>query len=250
MHWARSFVFLVSLVCPVSGPVASEGCCGEVDLALVLAADRSGSLSAAAARAQRAGFAAAFSDPALQRALGSGSAGRVAVVYFEWSGAGDQEVIVPWRVISGAAEAEGFARALEAAEVRAPGGGTSISGALDFAGALLAGAGFRAWRAVVDLSSNGRDSGGADLEAAQARLRGRGVTVNALVLPGRGFGGAGPYDMLFAPYDGPLAAYFEREVIAGPGSFAVAVDPAAGFAEAILRKLVLEVAWAAEGSGG
>ena len=52
-----------------------------------------------------------------------------------------------------------------------------------------------------------------------------------------------PDPRLFRADDEPLDAYFRNHVIGGPGSFVMSVDPEIGFADAILRKLVMEVAW-------
>ena len=40
---------------------------------------------------------------------------------------------------------------------------------------------------------------------------------------------------------------YAAEVIGGPGAFAISVDPKSGYGDAILRKLVLEVAWVDSG---
>ena len=53
----------------------------------------------------------------------------------------------------------------------------------------------------------------------------------------------GPYGAMFTGYDGPIIDYYRSNVIGGPGAFAMAVDPADGLAPAIVRKLVLEIAW-------
>lgn len=217
----------------------------EVDLQLVLAADTSGSMGRSLAKAQRLGFAAAFRDPALQSAVASGPLGRVAVVYFEWSDRHDQEVVVPWTVLSAPDDMIRFAVALEAAETDNNSGETSISGAMLFAHRLLAESGFRSFRKVVDISGNGRNSEGPGTAVGLRLLRSGHVTVNGLVLPPAN--PDGPYDALFTGYDGPLVDYYRQEVINGPGAFAIEVDPAEGFGGAILRKLVLEIAWAEPG---
>lgn len=220
----------------------------EVDLELVLAADRSGSMSPSMRRAQRDGFAAAFRNPDLRNALLSGPIGRVAVVYFEWSDAGDQELIVPWTLLSAPADLDRIADWLDHDEAPSGGGETSISGALLFADALFDQNRFTAYRRVIDVSGNGRNSHGPSMAEVMPHLVGSRVTVNGLILPAAAPDATGPYDALFRRTEGPLEGYFREKVIGGPGAFVMSVDPETGFEEAILRKLVVEVAW--NGTGG
>jgi hypothetical protein len=218
----------------------------EVDLELVLAADVSGSVSPELGRAQRLGFVAAFRDPDLQRALRSGPHGTVAVVYFEWAGSAHQRLVVPWTLLSTAGEIAAFADRLEEAEQHAGGGETSISGAMLFSGHLLASNGYEGLRRVVDIAGNGTNSEGPPVGDGLQALRASGAIVNALILPGRTLADEGPYARLFRADDEPLDAYFRNHVIGGPGSFVKSVDSETGFADAILRKLVLEVAWSTQ----
>lgn len=215
----------------------------EVDLELVLAADRSGSMSAGLRSEQRAGFAEAFRDPGLQQAIASGSLGRIAVLYFEWSDYDDQEVIIPWTLLESVEDMNRYANSLEHRGVTSGGGETSIAGAMAFARNELETNAYTAFRRVVDISGNGQNSSGPPVASELLLLRSVGATVNGLVLPKAMDGGAGPYDMLFSAYDVPMETYFQSEVIGGPGAFAIVVDKDGGFTDAILRKLVLEVAW-------
>jgi hypothetical protein len=215
----------------------------EVDLELVLAADASGSVSSTLNRAQKLGFAKAFRDPDLQSALASGPLGKVAVIYFEWAGATEQHVVVPWTVLESAEDIAEFANRLEYGQTRGGGGETSISGALLFAERQLNTNGYNGLRRVVDIASNGMNSDGPPVSVGLQTLRAHGVIVNALVLPSRTLDQTGPYAILFEADAAPLDDYFRTEVIAGPGAFVHAVDLDVGFAEAILRKLVLEVTW-------
>lgn len=251
MSALRSLAAACALLLPQ--PIARAGPADfetrEVDLQLVLAADRSGSMTGRLLRAQRQGFAAAFRNKELHDAILSGPLGRVAVVYFEWSDQLDQDVIVPWTVLADPDDIQRFAGDLDRAATPERGGETSISGALRFAHGLLASNGHTSRRIVIDVSSNGRNSDGPPLANALGMLREINATVNGLVLP-EGYDDPGPYAMLTSGYDGPLKDYFVREVIDGPGAFAIEVDPEAGFGAAILRKLVLEVAWAVSEEDG
>lgn len=218
----------------------------EVDLELVLAADASGSISSELAQAQKLAFAEAFEHPDLQAALVSGPLGKVAVVYFEWAGEADQHIVVPWTVLEGINDIQAFADRLRHGPSLIQSGETSISGAMLFASDLLNTNGVQGLRTVVDIASNGRNSDGPPVSVGLEALGSTGTVVNALVLPGRGIDQIGPYASLFSAGLGPMSAYFKKEVIDGPGSFVQEVDPDVGFSEAILRKLVMEVAWATD----
>lgn len=215
----------------------------KVDLELVLAGDISGSVPSNVARSQKSDFADAFREPDLQNALASGPYGAVAVTYFVWSGANDQHVVVPWTILRNTEDITAFADRLEAAQIPESGGETSLSGAMLFAGRLLETNRYSGLRKVVDITSNGRNSDGSHVEAGRHALRATGAVVNALVMPGRTLDQTGPYATLFAADAGPLDDYYQTEVIGGPGAFVQTLEPDVGHSEAILRKLVLEVAW-------
>ena len=88
------------------------------DLALVLAVDSSGSIDAKEFDLQRAGYAAAFTDPQVLAALQS--AGVVDVALVLW---GDTEMpaqVFPWHRITTAADADLFAASVLSAPAVSP----------------------------------------------------------------------------------------------------------------------------------
>src|SRR5262245_62721434 len=113
---------------------------GNVDLELVLAVDGSGRVSEARFELQKRGYVAAFRDPRLLQAIRSGSRQRIAVTMLQWTGPVLQVQVVPWRLISTEASMHALADAIEAVPRQLFGGGTSISGAIDYAMSLLAAA--------------------------------------------------------------------------------------------------------------
>ena len=56
----------------------------EIDLALALAIDISGSIDPDEAHLQRQGYVDAFRNPAIVKAILGGPNGRIAVAYYEW----------------------------------------------------------------------------------------------------------------------------------------------------------------------
>lgn len=214
-------------------PALSDGGASFVDLELVLAVDTSGSMSRADLQAQRQGYVEALRHPDF--ALAIATRGSVAIAYVEWAGPNDQELIVPWTIVTDATTAASLAERLEAAPLRPGFGsppwqtGTSISNALLFSAGLFDSP--YASR-VIDISGNGPNNIGRPLASVRKQVVAQGITVNGLPIPGR----VG-LDALF-----PIAAYYEGCVIGGPGAFALAVTDATGFATAVRRKMILEVA--------
>ena len=206
----------------------------SVDLELVLAADISLSMDVRELRLQRAGYARAITAPAVLEAIASGFDGRIAVTFVEWAGASDRHVTVPWQAIATRADAERFAAAIRAAPLRQA-RRTSISAALDWAAGLFADNGFDGYRRVVDVSGDGPNNQGEAVDVVRDRVVAAGIVVNGLPL------------MIEPPpvawYNIPdLDRYYADCVIGGVGSFYVPVQDMESFADALIRKLVLEIA--------
>src|SRR5262249_49019957 len=121
----------------------------DVDVELVLAVDVSYSMDPDEQALQREGYVAAITSPEFLDALRHGMHGRIAVTYFEWAGAADQKVVVPWRLVDGAASAQALADEIARAPYRRA-YRTSISGALSFAAPLF-GNRFRGLRRGLDV---------------------------------------------------------------------------------------------------
>jgi hypothetical protein len=198
-----------------------------VDTALVLAVDASGSVSDDRFLLQKHGYAAAFRSPDVLRAIGSGSRGAIAVTMVQWTGPSQHVQVVGWRIVADAASAIAFADAVDAAPRALYGGGTSLSGAIDYAVTLFPAALFRADRRVIDISGDGSNNRGRPApEARDAALR-QGCVINGLPI------------LTLEP---DLDHWYEDNVTGGPGSFVIAVHSYDDFAEAVLKKLVLEIA--------
>lgn len=205
----------------------------DVDLELVLAADGSGSIDDGEMRLQREGYARALSDPELVTAMTSGSRGRVAIMYFEWGGAESQVVIADWAVIDGIDSAAAFAEQLRTTP-RGATGWNSISNAIAFAHRAIRENDHEGIRRVIDISADSGNYGGVPLPLAREAAVSDDITINGLAVLCRTCDGR--------PARGDLEDYFARQVIGGFGAFVVTVDQTTSFAEAIRRKLLLEIA--------
>jgi len=203
----------------------------EVDLELVLLADASGSIDDTEIRFQRQGYATAITHPDVLSAIANTAYGSIAVTYVEW--AANQAVVVGWTQISGPAEAEAFAAALLEPPRQAY-GRNAIGAALLEGLRLMERNDFEGWRRVIDFSGDSVNNySGPSIADARAQVLAAGVTINALPIlrpddPGRAHGG--------------LEAAYDQQIIGGLGAFVVTADNRASFAEAVRRKLVLEIA--------
>jgi hypothetical protein len=206
-----------------------------VDLLLVLAIDVSRSIDEEEARLQREGYYQALTDPDVLQAIGSGMVGAIGVIYIEWSGVDWQRVIVPWTRIATAADAEAWVRELSRFPPRSI-GTTSLSGAIAFSHRLLADAPWPALRRVIDISGDGDNNSGPPPDEARDRAVEDGIVINGLAIMND------PHANMRMPLD----EYFRRHVVGGPGSFVIEVEDFQGFAHAVRRKLILEIA---SGSG-
>lgn len=206
----------------------------NVDVELVLAVDVSFSMDPDEQALQREGYREALTSPEFLNALRQGMHGKIAVTYVEWAGATDQRVIVPWRLIDGAASAQAVANEIGGKPMRRA-YRTSISGALLFAAPLFEQSGYRGIRRVIDVSGDGTNNQGQLVTVAREDVLSRGITINGLPI------------MLKRPMPGSvdiedLDIYYEDCVIGGPGAFVVPTRERERFKEAIRTKLVLEVA--------
>lgn len=204
-----------------------------VDLELMLAVDISGSIDPDEAKLQREGYVDAFADPQVIKAILSGPYGRIAVAYFEWAGTGWQHMVVGWTAIDSATSAHAFSARLAASPVDS-GPWTSISGAIDYAVPLF-GTTFSGTRRVIDISGDGPNNTGRLAPQARDDAVRKRITINGLPIMNE------RYDLARAPMPN-LDLYYQHCVIGGPGAFIVVARSFAAFAEAIRRKLILEIA--------
>src|SRR3979411_1481392 len=84
----------------------------EVDLALALAIDISGSIDPDEAHLQREGYVQAFRDPVIVKAILGGANGHIAVAYYEWSDAWVQRLLIDWTLLDSEASIPGLAKPL------------------------------------------------------------------------------------------------------------------------------------------
>jgi len=231
---AGLLAIIVALVLLVPAARAAE----KVDLLLVLASDVSRSVDADKFELQRRGYGHALSDPRVVEAIRSGSNGRIGVCFMEWSGVMSQKLVIDWTAIGDANTARQFAdRILEAP--RSFTDRTSISAAIDFAMAQLERAPFEAPRRTIDVSGDGTNNSGRDAAAARDDAIAKGVTINGLVI-------LSERPLAWNPEHtnppGGLENYYRQNVIGGPRAFVMAAQDFNAFGQALINKLIAEVA--------
>jgi Protein of unknown function (DUF1194) len=209
-----------------------------VDLLLVLAADVSRSVDSQKFQLQREGYAAALADPRVIDAIQSGRRGRIGVLFLEWSGFGNQKVVIDWTVVDGPKTAQAFGdRLLESPRSFAD--RTSISGGIDAAVAQLARAPFEAQRRTIDVSGDGTNNAGRDVGLARDEALALGISINGLVILSET---PLPWNPEHTNPPGGLTKYYRDNVIGGPGSFVLEAKDFNSFGEAIVKKMIAEIA--------
>lgn len=205
-----------------------------VDLELVLAIDVSYSVDAEEARLQRQGYFDALVHPRVLQAISGGPNRAIAIAYMEWAGNWHNKIVADWTVIRDRASAEAFVAKIAAIPHQSA-SRTSISGAIDFAVRMFENNGFESARRVIDVSGDGRNNQGRPAWAARDDAVAKGITINGLpILSGNpNFGQA---------QEEGLADHYRDEVIGGPGAFLVVAESFEAFTNAVLSKLVREVA--------
>lgn len=225
-------LLVLCLIAGIHQPVAAET---EVSLELVLLADATGSIDDDEILFQRQGYAKAITDPAVVSAIQNTPHGKIAVSYVEWGDSHSQEVVVGWTVIDGAETADQFAKAL-VIPPRLASGRNAIGTALLFGKAMIETNDISGFRRVIDFSADSANNfSGPSIEEARDIVLAAGITINGLAVLCRHCltGRPGGYD---------LEQAFADRIVGGPGAFVVTADSAATFADAVRKKLILEIA--------
>jgi hypothetical protein len=203
----------------VTGPARAAA------LALVLAVDVSESVSSERYMLQHEGIARAFETPLLIDAIAAVPGGIEALV-LEWSDPDKIAITVGWTRINNRAGAAAFAASVRATQ-RTSNGLTAIGSALLAAAAAFDHLPEPAGHRVIDISGDGMANFGVPPVTARDALVSKGITINGLAI------------LSEEPW---LDEYYRSNVVGGPAAFVAVAKNFDSFAEAMLRKLVQEVA--------
>src|SRR5674476_1122384 len=229
----------LALLCLLLGSSLPAARAAEpVDLLLVLAVDVSRSADAQKFQLQREGYAAAVANPRVLDAIRSGRHGRIAVLFAEWSGLGNQKVVIDWTPIDGPKAAQAFGdRLLESPRSFAD--RTSISGGIDFAVAQFARTPFSSERHTIDVSGDGTNNAGRDVGVARDEALALGITINGLVILSET---PMPWNPEHTNPPGGLANYYRVNVVGGPGAFVLVAKDIKSFGQTSSKKLIANTA--------
>jgi hypothetical protein len=222
--WRAGCGAAMLLAIGIAGPARAQT---PVDLHLLLAVDASGSVDFTRFELQRRGYVAAFRNPMVLQAIRGGENQSIAVAMFQWTGPLLQAQIVPWTQIKDEASASTVASIVETTPRRLYGGGTSISGAIDYSMRWFSQSPFRGERRVIDVSGDGSNNGGRSVIRARDEAVAADVNINGLPI------------LAWEPY---LDQYYKENVIGGPGAFMIVAKDFDSFADAILKKMIIEIA--------
>ena len=218
----------------LSGGPAHAQKAAPVDLELAFVVDASGSIDDREMRLQRQGYADALADPQVLKAISSGFLRAVAVTYIEFAADGCVWQRVGWARIAGEADAKAFGGRILAAPRDFCSGGNAIGDAVAFATKTTLENAFDGTRKVIDVSGDGPDTTGlVPVQVARDEAVRRGFTINGLVIE--------------RPVMPDLPEYFRLNIIGGPRAFVIKAESRENFADAILKKLILEIADTAPG---
>jgi hypothetical protein len=224
MTTRRLILAALALLLACVEPAAAQT---DVDVKLVLAVDVSGSVNQERFELQRRGYADAFRSPRVVQAIRAGARQSVAVAMVQWTGPGLHVLVVDWTLVHDRASADLLADQIAEAPRQLFGGGTSLSGAIDYGVELLADSRFRGQRRTIDVSGDGSNNRGRPADVARDEAVRAGIVINGLPI------------LTLEP---DLEVYYRENVIGGPGSFVIAVTSYEAFAEAIVNKLITEIA--------
>jgi len=214
----------LALACCAVATLANAGA-PAANLALVLAVDVSESVSTDRYVLQHDGIARAFENPKLIEAIVNAPGG-IEVLVLEWSDPDKIAITIGWTRVANRTSAAAFAAAVRAT-TRTSHGLTAIGAAMRAGAAAFDHMPEPAAHKVIDISGDGMANFGPPPAQVRDDLVAQGITINGLAI------------LTEEPW---LAEYYTDNVIGGASSFCLVAENMDSFAEAMLRKLVQEVA--------
>jgi Protein of unknown function (DUF1194) len=208
----------------------------NVDVELVFLADASNSIDNAEILFQRQGYAKAITHKDVLSAIAKGYLGRIAVTFIEWGDDANQKVVVPWMIVRSQNSASAFSKRLLATK-RLAYGSNAIGAAIAEAQRQIETNQYDGERKVIDFSGDSANNwNGIPIADARKRALNAGIIINGLAILCRAAECSG------RPVSYDLEKAFATGIIGGPGSFVITVDSPDVFADAVRRKLILELA--------
>ncbi len=226
MRW---FLALVLSCLPLAAQAQVEK---PVDLAIVVSLDRSESIDAEEAKAQIDGLVYTLRHSRFRDTVAVGWYGSIGLTVLNWSSFGRHEVVLPWTRIAGPADADAAAAILELDHARQRiarhGSQTDLAFAIEIGMNQLDTLPWPATKSVINVVADGISNIGRLAWVDRNIALARGITINGLI-------------MARGSAIEVISRYFEREVIGGPAAFIQVSAGNEDFANAMLRKILLEM---------
>ena len=197
------------------------GAARACDIALLLAIDVSGSVDEGEYSFQTEGLSAALSDPAIADEILRRD---VALAVMEWSGVGQQRLVMPWQHMDSAATLAAFADRAGGLQRSWDGSDTAVGDAIAFATAVFARAP-RCRSRVLDISGDGDQNAGGPLAPSRRAALAGGIAINAVAIEGIGVS---------------ITEFYRRHVIS-PRGFVLTARGHLDYPRAIREKILREV---------
>lgn len=209
-----------------------------VDVALVIVDDVSGSINDDEYKLEKQGYYDAFTNPSVISAIQGGPLGSIAVAFIEFAGAGQVQTVLPWTVLKDAETSKAFADKMQVAP-RSAWGHTAIGDGITAAENELNHTELKAARRVIDVAGDGNNNAGRPVQDARDEAASQGIVINGLAIANES-----QIQWLQAHTHPPggLANYYRQNVTAGETSFVLEIHDYKTFGEAVLRKLIQEIA--------
>lgn len=193
------------------------------ETALLLAIDISGSIDAGEYRLQMQGLADALESPDVAAIL---VADQVSLAVVHWSGIERQKLTLPWRAMTTPADVARFASIARTLPRAFDSSDTAVGYALEFAIAQFA-AVPDCRRKVIDISGDGPENAGFNVNRARAGAEAAGIIINAIAIEAAG-------------QSFPLTGFFRNWVITR-GGFVMTARGVDDYPRAIQAKLLREL---------
>ena len=212
--------------------LATAAAAAPVDMAIVVSLDRSESVDQEYARVQIVGLIFALKHPKFLAAVKSGRLGRIAISVVTWSSFRKTDIILPWTQIAAGDDAERVGAVLlhdlDRQLTAVHGSQTDVAYGIHVATKLLEALPWEADRQLINMVGDGRSNIGQVAVVDRDVAIDRGITINALI------SAQGSAIRV-------LSTYFRNEVIGGPSAFVQITKSNSDFAQAMLRKMLLEM---------
>lgn len=220
----RTLPLVAAGVAVQTTPAAAIGC----RLALVLAVDVSSSVDAREDALQRGGIVAALTAPEVQEAFFASDL-PVALAIYEWSGRHNQKLLQDWILIDSRDALLRTAEAIAASNRSHNDFPTAMGYALAYGAQLLQRAP-ACLNKTLDMAGDGQNNEGFPPVNAYREFPFDDVTVNGLIVNAADFEG-----------EMGLIAFYNSQVLHGPGAFAIIAEGFEDYERAMRRKLEREL---------